>query len=115
MDAKKTQALAALIVSPTIRDAAASCGLDESTIRRYMRDASFKLSYDRALNELLQNASRTAHNALCGAITVLRDIAFNENEAAQIRVSAAKTLLDYALKLREATSIEERLSALEAK
>lgn len=115
MDDKKTKALSALITSPTIRDAAASAGIDESTLRRYMKDGSFKIAYDRALSELLQDATRTAHNALCAALEVLKDICMNEDETAQVRVSAARSLIDYALKLRDATTIEERLSKLEEK
>ncbi len=113
MDAKKTQALAALIANPTIRDAAAAAGIDESTLRRYMKDGAFKAAYNRALDELLSDACRAAHNSLCAALEVLKGICLNTEETAQVRVSAARSLLDYALKLREATTVDERISALE--
>lgn len=115
MDDRKKMALAALITNPTIRDAAAAAGIDESTLRRYMKDGSFKIAYNRALSELLQDATRQAHNALCAALEVLKGICLSTEENAQVRVSAARSLLDYALKLREATTVEERLSALEEK
>lgn len=75
------------------------------TMRRYLADAEFQAEYKRQFSDLVTDATREIQQALHPAIVALRDIVSNETESAGNRVSAARTLLEYGLKLTEFSDI----------
>ena len=114
MTGKKEKALAALIRAPTRAAAAREAGVGISTLRRWMReDADFRVAYKEALAELLEDASAQAKQNLTRALDVLAEI-MESGENSQVRISAARSALEYSLKLHEAADVEERIAALEA-
>jgi len=59
------------------------------------------------------DATRQAQRSLSTAISVLRDIAEDETENSQARVSAARSILEYGLKMTEILDIVTRIEELE--
>ena len=113
MTGKQEKALAALIRAPTRAKAAEAAGVGVSTLRRWMReDANFRAAYKEALAELLEDASAQAKQNLTRALDVLAEI-MESGENAQVRISAARSALEYSLKLTAAVDIVSRLDALE--
>lgn len=62
---------------------------------------------------LVQDATRQAQQALALAISTLTEIMGNTDEQATARIQAARSTLEYALKLTEQTDILEQLRELE--
>ena len=113
MTGKKEKALAALIRAPTRAAAAHEAGVGVSTLRRWMReDADFRAAYKEALAELLEDASAQAKQNLTRALDVLAEI-MESGENSQVRISAARSALEYSLKLTEAVDVVARMDALE--
>lgn len=113
MTGRKEKALAALIRAPTREIAAREAGVGVSTLRRWVNeDETFRAAYKAALAGLLEDASEQANRNLSKALDVLADVMDN-GETSQVRTSAARTALEYALKLTEAVEIRARLDALE--
>ena len=113
MTGKKEKALAALIRAPTRAAAAKEAGVGVSTLRRWMReDEDFQAAYKAALSELLEDASAQSKKNLKRALDVLSEI-MKSGENSQVRISAARSTLEYALKLTEAVDIVARMDALE--
>ena len=113
MTGKKEKALAALIRAPTRAAAAKEAGVGVSTLRRWMReDAAFRAAYKEALAELLEDASAQAKQNLTRALDVLAEV-MESGENAQVRITAARSALEYALKLSEAVDVQQRLDAVE--
>lgn len=110
MTPKREKALSALLVSRTQAEAAALAGIGESTLREYMKDAEFKERYNLACRELVREAARQAQQTLSPA---LRTIVEDEDEQTQARITAARTMLEYSLKLSEHADILEQLRELE--
>lgn len=111
---KKTKALAALLNSPTRAAAAKAAGVGETTLRSWLRDdAEFKQAYRDALGELMETANARAKKRLVMALDVLADVMYH-GENGQVRVSAARSTLEYALRLNDVVEDERRIADLEA-
>ena len=68
----------------------------------------------KAFAELVEDATRKVQQTLEPAVAVLRGIMEDGEENGQVRVSAARSVLEYGLKLTEQTDILTRLTELEA-
>ena len=110
---RKEKALQALLVSRTRAEAAKAAGIGESTLRGYLQDPEFSERYREAFGNLVQDATRQAQQALALAISTLTEIMGNTDEQATARIQAARSTLEYALKLTEQTDILEELRELE--
>ncbi len=110
---RKEKALQALLVSRTRAEAAKTAGIGESTLRGYLKDSEFLERYREAFGNLVQDATRQAQQALTLAISTLTEIMGNTDEQATARIQAARSTLEYALKLTEQTDILEQLRELE--
>lgn len=113
MTPRKEKALQALLVSRTRAEAAKAAGIAESTLRSYMQDAEFVDRYKRAFGDMVRDATRQAQQTLSPALSTLREIMLDKGEQAQARITAARSVLEYSLKLCEQTDILEQLRELE--
>lgn len=110
---RKEKALQALLVSRTRAEAAKAAGVSESTLRAYMKDPEFMERCREAFGNLVQDATRQAQQALSLAISTLTEIMGNTDEQATARIQAARSTLEYTLRLTEQTDILEQLRELE--
>lgn len=105
------KALAALLTCPTKTAAAQKAGIAVMTMRRYLANPEFQQEYRRAFSELVTDATRQAQQALSPALSALRDIVEDSEEAASSRIGAARALLEYGLRLTEFSDILRDLEA----
>lgn len=113
MTPSKQKALAALLTSPTKKAAAEKAGINERTLRDYFKDSEFLEEYNRAFAGVVQDATRAAQQTLQPAISTLKEILEDGDETGQVRVSAARSVLEYGMKLTEQADILARLDDLE--
>ena len=105
MTPRKEKALAALLSQPTKEAAATAAGIDSRTLRRYLTDPEFQERYQAAFSELVGDATRQAQQSLNPAISTLREIVEDKQQNGQVRIQAARSLLEYGLRLTEITDI----------
>lgn len=110
---RKERALQALLVSRTRAEAAATAGIGESTLREYMKNPEFMERYKQAFGDMVRDATRQAQQTLSPALSTLREIMEDRDEQAQARITAARSVLEYSLKLCEQTDVLEQLRELE--
>lgn len=82
-------------------------------MREYMRDPEFLERYKQAFGEMVADATRQAQQTLSPALSVLREIMEDRDEQANARITAARSILEYSLKLCEQTDVLEQLRELE--
>lgn len=111
---RQQRALSALLTHPTKEAAAAAAGITSKTLRGYLADPLFQAEYKKAFGGLVEDAARQARQALSPALSTLREIAADGNETAQVRISAARSVLEYGLRLTEQADIAAKLQELEA-
>ena len=82
-------------------------------MREYMKDPEFADRYKEAFGDMVRNAARVAQQTMNPALSTLREIMVNKKESAQARISAARTVLEYSVRLGEQVDILEQLQELE--
>lgn len=113
LTAKQTKALAALLVEPTKEKAAAAAGIGATTLKRYLAEPEFQSEYKKALSELVEDAAAQAKISLSPALTCLREIVEDGEQGATARIQAARSLLEYGLRLTEIFDILRELETAE--
>ncbi len=111
---KQDQAIAALITCPSMLDAARQSGVAEVTLYRWLKLEVFQRAYREARRQVVQQAIVQIQGVCAEAVATLRAIMQDSTAPASARVSAAKTVLDTAVKAGELEDLEQRLAALEA-
>jgi uncharacterized protein YggE len=112
---KQDAFLGALLSEPTIYAAAQRVGINETTGHRWLKDPAFNQMYREAKRQIVDHAIAQAQRSASEAVETLRAVMANEEAPASARVSASKTMLDFALKVGTVEDLEARLAALEAK
>lgn len=113
LTAKQTRAIAALLQSPTLREAAESCGVPESTLFRWLNESAFKDAFDQARGQLLEGALTALQAASVEAVGVLREVMNSNASPAGVRVRAAAEIISLALRAKAELETEQRIRALE--
>jgi len=111
---KQDTAIGALLSRPTISAAAESVGIGESTLRRWLKDRDFLAAYRAARREAVSQAVGHLQGACSVAVVALTDISQDVNSPASARVSAAKSILELALKGVELEDLAVPVEELES-
>lgn len=102
-----------LLQGKTVSEAAQLAKIGRSTATRWLADERFKESYAKAQNEAFAEALSSLHCVSSQAVTALREILTDKVAPPAARISAARTVLEYALKAKDQFELEERLEQLE--
>jgi hypothetical protein len=98
---RKEQAISALLLHATLSEAATALAVDESTLRRWLReDTAFQTAYREARRAVVQQAITQVQQATGEAVETLRSVMQDSEAPASARVSAAKAVLETAIKGR---------------
>jgi len=109
---KKEKAIACLITQPTITLAAQEAGISQSTMFRWLNDSEFQADFRKAKKEIVGHALTQVQRSVTKAVETLLDVMGN-GVVESAKVSAAKTILELAIRAVEIEDLEERLEALE--
>jgi hypothetical protein len=110
---KQELALRAVISHPTLKEAALSAGISETTLWRYMQDAEFSRRLREARREAVSHTVTRLQQASSDAVTVLRDLMLKDDAPPAARISAARTVLDYSFRAAEQDELRARIDELE--
>jgi hypothetical protein len=102
---------AALATGATIRDGASLAGIGERTAHRRVSDPSFRARVARMRARTVEAAMGRLTEGMVGAADTLRQLLEAESET--VRLGAARSVLEFGVRLRETVDFEARLAALE--
>lgn len=103
----------ALLEQPSKQDAARAAGVSPRALRSYLSDPAFVAEYQRLQAEQIADAAQRGRQSMTGAMDALRAIMDDESQNGQTRVQAARSLLEFSLRLDERENVLKRLAALE--
>ena len=104
--------ISALIGNPTVRAAAAACGVSETQIYARLRNAAFKEKYDAARRELLEQSTAYIQGIVSEAIQKMRDVMNDPDASQQVQLNAAEAITRNSLKLTEQADILAQIAEL---
>lgn len=111
---KQEKAIAALLSSRTISDAATAIGVNERQIYRWLADdRAFAEAYRAARRDAVQQATARLQQASASAVDTL--ISLLASSRASIQLGAARTILEFAVQAIELDDLAARLDALEGR
>jgi hypothetical protein len=110
---KQTRAVLALLEYPTLKEAAAAVGVGETTLHRWIKEEAFKATYMDARREAVKQPIAHLQSATGEAVTCLREVMKSTRASEAAKVSAARAVLEMAIKSVELEDLAERVAALE--
>ena len=110
---KKDAAIVALVTEPTIADAAKKAGISHATLHKWLKVKEFKDAYMQARREAVSAAISRLQQTATEAVDALRDVMNDTESPASARVSAARSILEIAIKAIELEDLEARVAELE--
>lgn len=105
--------MVALLLHPTISEAAKVAGIGEATLFRWMQLPAFQESYRQAKRQAVGQAITLLQKAAGEAVETLRSVMANAEAPAAARVTAARTVLEMGLKAVELEDLVVRVEELE--
>jgi hypothetical protein len=114
LSVKQEKAIATLLLTRDTAHAAERAGVGERTLRRWLaEDEVFQSSLKAAEAAAVRNAACRLAFAADSAITVILVLMLGADTPASVRLKAALGILDQLAKLRQLTTLEERIAKLE--
>ncbi len=110
---KREKALGALLTEPTLQAAAKVSGVSEVTLWRWLKEADFAEAYRNLKLEVVGQAITRLQQISCAAVETLNSIMQNEAILASVRVNAAKSIIEMAIKAVEMDEIVRRIEEME--
>jgi hypothetical protein len=118
LDSKLTpiqeRAIVALLANSTIKRAAKSIGVDETTLWRWLQDKDFHAAYRNARRESVSQAIARLQQVSTEAVNTLREVMRDRTAKGSERVSAAKAIIEYSIKAVEIEDLAQRIEELES-
>lgn len=108
-------AISALLVSPTFNQAAECVGISEKTMHQWMRNEAFSKAVQDAQDKINQAAIRRMISSIGMVLDALERVFKDCCTPPAPKVSAARTVLEQALRAYDLQHIDKRLIALERK
>jgi hypothetical protein len=110
---KQEALISALLTAPRLADAAQTAGIGEVTAWRWLKDVTFQAAYREARRAVVQHAITQVQQATGEAVETLRRVMQDPEAPASAKVSAAKNILDTAIRAVEIEDLEARITTLE--
>jgi hypothetical protein len=110
---KQEQAVAALFDHATIAQAAATVGVSERTLRRWMQEPDFEAEHRAVRRRIVEDAITRLQQLSTAAVLALNRNLTCGNPSVEVR--AAQVICDQSYKALEIWDVIPRLAALEAR
>lgn len=111
-DRKDELIITALLSNPTVRAAAAACGMGETQVYARLRNPAFKERYDRARLETLQQSTAYLQGIVGEAIRKMYDIMTDPDNAPTVQLQAAQAITRTQQAMTEQTDILTQIAEL---
>lgn len=113
LTARQKRFIQALLTSKSAREAAHRCGIGEKTAYRWLRLPQVQSALAEAEGQILADTMRRLLSMQGAAVDALQDLLTNQRLLPAERLRVVQAVLDNALRLRNATTVEQRLVELE--
>ena len=113
LEPKQEKMLIAVLASPTFVGAAAASGISVNVLYRAMAEPAFKEAYAAARQDALTQAVGALQQAAGQATEILLGVMQADETPPSARISAARSILEYAFKGSEHIDLDKRITDME--
>lgn len=113
LEPKQEEAILALLNEPSMARAAASVGIGERTLYRWLRDPAFGSAYREARRQAFRHAIALTQKYAPMAVATLAKVMADEQAPWTAKVAAATTILRFGREGIELDDLVERIEAIE--
>src|SRR3712207_8134059 len=110
---KQEKAVACLLATATITDAAQRAGVGETTLYRWLKEPDFAAAYRDARREAVGQAIARLQHLSSAAAFVLANTMADRSTPASVKVRVASKILHLSLRAVELEDLDERITTLE--
>jgi hypothetical protein len=110
---KHEQAISALLTQPTLAEAATTVGVGEARLLRWLQQEPFQAAYRQARREAVGQAIARLQQVTTIAVNTLEAILIDPTARESAKVTAARAVLELAIRGVELEDLEVRIAALE--
>ncbi len=111
---KQELALLALLDCGEIRKSAATAGVNEATLWRWLQSPEFQARYRAARRQLVETAIAQLQSDCTIAARVLREVAEDKEAPASSRVAAARAILEQSVSAIQLVDLQEQVDEIKA-
>ena len=111
---REAEFLTSLLTEATVTSAAEKVGLSQRTAFHYLEDPGFKEAYRKARQQVVHHALAQIQTCASEAVDTLRKVMKDSSASSRSRVSAAKAVVETAVKVAELEEVEQRLRIVES-
>jgi hypothetical protein len=111
---RQNRAIAALMTTPTIGQAAEAAQVSRAQLSRWMALPEFQAELERERRAMMKAATDALRQAAGEAVAALRRVLKDPETSPAVVVQAASAVLSHAYKAAEQADVVARLDALEA-
>jgi hypothetical protein len=105
--------LLALACGATVEAAARQCGLTERTVYRRLKESAFRARLQDLRADMVRRSAGMLTAAANTAVSTLLSLQ-KESVADNVRLGAARAILEIGMRIRELADLETRIATLEA-
>lgn len=105
LSVNKRKAIAALLEHKSNEEAAEALGISRRTLQSYLADEEVQAEISKQIEGLIEKATGELKRGLSDAIYLLRMIIEDNQQSTNSRITAARTILEYALRYSEFNDI----------
>ena len=105
LSVNKRKAFAALLEHKSNEEAAEALGISRRTLQSYLADEEVQAEISKQIEGLIEKATGELKRGLSDAIYLLRMIIEDTQQSTNSRITAARTILEYALRYSEFNDI----------
>jgi hypothetical protein len=113
LTARQEHAIVALLTASSIAEAAEQRGIGERTLLRRLKDATFQTAYRAARRAVFQQVLIQVQQTTSMAVETFRKVMADATASPSAKVSAAKAVMEIAIKAVELEDLDARMTALE--
>jgi hypothetical protein len=110
---KEEAAISALLTQATLAEAAEVAGIGEATLRRWLHRDDFQTAYRAARREAVGQAIARLQHVTTVAVNTLEAVMTDPAAKESAKVTAARAVLELALRSVELEDLEVRIAVLE--
>jgi len=114
LTAKQRNAIPHLVAAPSIEEAARRAACTKQTLYNWLAEPAFAAAYEQAQMRVYESGLAALRCAIEAGVSTMRELAEDAKQPGNVRCSAAKSLVEIAMRAHEQIVMADEIRELQA-